>query len=354
MPTALITGGAGFIGSHLVRLLAKSHDHVVVLDAATYAASPDTLAELEALPECDVVRGQIQDRALIDTLLERHRPDVVFNLAAESHVDRSIDTPDDFIATNIMGVFTLLEATRKAVSNLPEGFRFVQISTDEVYGSIEEGAFTEASPYRPNSPYSASKASADHLVRAYHRTYDLPLLMTNCSNNYGPYQFPEKLIPLTILNAISGEPLRVYGDGMQMRDWIHVSDHCAALALVAKNGTPGETYMVGADHCIPNIEIVHTLCDILDQTRPRADGASYREQIAFVSDRPGHDRRYAVDSGKIRDRLGWRPAMTFEEGLRDTVDWYLSREDWWEPLRAGKYAGQRLGAGQPAQNAKNR
>ncbi len=334
--TYLVTGGAGFIGSNLVHFLVRNGCRVITLDALTYAGNT---ASLEGLPPLGpdgghlFVRGDIADGALVASILKEHAPDGVFNLAAESHVDRSIDGPAAFIETNVVGTFRLLEATRRYWTALGDDakrtFRFLHVSTDEVYGSLgETGSFSETTPYAPNSPYSASKASSDHLVRAYHHTYSLPTLTTNCSNNYGPYQFPEKLIPLTILRALDGRELPVYGDGKNIRDWLYVEDHCRALLTVMERGRTGETYAVGGSSERRNIDIVHLLCDILDRLRPRSDGRSRRKQIAFVADRPGHDRRYAIDASKIRNELGWSPRETFESDMEKTVDWYLTNRDW--------------------------
>jgi dTDP-glucose 4,6-dehydratase len=332
MSNYLITGAAGFIGSNFVRhLLLKEADACITsLDLLTYAGS---LSNLEDLPGDDrhtFIQGDIADAPLVARVFREHEIDVVVNFAAESHVDRSIVAPDAFVRTNIVGAFTLLEAARDAWDGRFERRRFLQISTDEVYGDLGPGdpAFTETTPYAPSSPYSASKASADHLVRAYHRTYGLPTLTTNCSNNYGPYQHPEKLIPLVILNAVTAKELPVYGDGMQIRDWIYVEDHCTALREVLRHGRVGQAYNIGGLDEKPNIEIVHALCDILDEVRPRGDGKSYRSQIAHVADRPGHDRRYAIDCSKIRTELGWSPSQSPAEGLRKTVRWYLAHEDW--------------------------
>ncbi len=344
----LVTGGCGFIGSNLVRLaLASGHD-VVNLDALTYAGNPASLSDLADSPAYSFVRGDIRDADLLRETFDTHSPDAVLHLAAESHVDRSIDAPEDFILTNVVGTFRLLEAARRHHHALPNGrkesFRFLHISTDEVFGSLgPEGAFDEETPYDPRSPYSASKASSDHLVRAYFHTYGLPTLVTNCSNNYGPRQFPEKLIPHMILNALAGKPLPVYGDGANIRDWLHVDDHCRALLAVLEKGAPGETYAIGGRSERTNIAIVETLCAILDRKRPRTNGKPYREQIAFVADRPGHDRRYAIDAGKIERELGWKPQETFEKGLEKTVAWYLDNEEWTASILSGAYRLERLG-----------
>lgn len=349
--TWLVTGGAGFIGSNFVRyLVTQGEVRVVNLDKLTYAGNLDSLADVIDNPNHLFVQGSIEDRKLVSELLEQYHPDAVVNLAAESHVDRSIDGPADFIQTNILGTFELLEATRAYWYSLSgtekDRFRFLHVSTDEVYGSLGSvGFFTEESPYRPNSPYSASKAAADHLVRAYHHTYGLPVLTTNCTNNYGPYQFPEKLIPLMILNALELKPLPVYGDGQNVRDWLYVEDHCRALVIVLEKGRPGEVYNIGGNNEKTNLQIVHAICDILDELRPRADGKSYREQITFVEDRPGHDRRYAIDAGKIRRELGWVPRESFETGLQKTVQWYLDNLEWCRRVQDGSYRGERLGLG---------
>jgi len=344
----LVTGGCGFIGSNLVRLaLASGHD-VVNLDALTYAGNPASLSDLADSPAYSFVRGDIRDADLLRETFDTHSPDAVLHLAAESHVDRSIDAPEDFILTNVVGTFRLLEAARRHHHALPNGrkdsFRFLHISTDEVFGSLgPEGAFDEETPYDPRSPYSASKASSDHLVRAYFHTYGLPTLVTNCSNNYGPRQFPEKLVPHMILNALAGKPLPVYGDGANIRDWLHVDDHCRALLAVLEKGAPGETYAIGGRSERTNIAIVETLCAILDRKRPRTNGKPYREQIAFVADRPGHDRRYAIDAGKIEREPGWKPQETFEKGLEKTVAWYLDNEEWTASILSGAYRLERLG-----------
>ncbi len=344
----LITGGCGFIGSNLVRLALDSGYDVVNLDALTYAGNPASLSDLQDSPAYAFVRGDIRDADLLRETLEKHKPDAVLHLAAESHVDRSIDAPEDFILTNVVGTFRLLEAARRHHHALPDGrkdsFRFLHISTDEVFGSLgPEGAFDEETPYDPRSPYSASKASSDHLARAYFHTYGLPTIVTNCSNNYGPRQFPEKLIPHMILNALAEKPLPVYGDGANIRDWLHVDDHCRALLAVLEKGVPGQTYAIGGRSERTNIAIVETLCAILDRARPRADGTPYREQITFVADRPGHDRRYAIDAGKIERELGWKPQETFEKGLEKTVKWYLDNEEWTASILSGAYRLERLG-----------
>lgn len=340
----LVTGGAGFIGANFVLdWLAQSDEPVLNLDKLTYAGNLENLASLQGDPRHVFVQGDIADSALVARLLAEHRPRAVINFAAESHVDRSIHGPEDFIQTNIVGTFRLLEAVRAYWGGLDEAskaaFRFLHVSTDEVYGSLAptDPAFTETHRYEPNSPYSASKAASDHLVRAYHHTYGLPVLTTNCSNNYGPYHFPEKLIPLMIVNALAGKPLPVYGDGMQIRDWLYVRDHCSAIRRVLVAGKLGEVYNVGGWNEKPNIEIVQTLCALLDELRPRADGKSYREQISYVKDRPGHDRRYAIDARKLEKELGWKPAETFETGIRKTVQWYLDHADWVAHVQSGAY-----------------
>jgi dTDP-glucose 4,6-dehydratase len=340
----LVTGGAGFIGANFVLdWLAQTDEPVLNLDKLTYAGNLENLASLQGDKRHFFVQGDIGDGALVASLLAEHRPRAVINFAAESHVDRSIHGPEDFIQTNIVGSFRLLEAVRAYWVGLDEAgkaaFRFLHVSTDEVYGSLTPGepAFTEQHRYEPNSPYSASKAASDHLVRAYHHTYGLPVLTTNCSNNYGPYHFPEKLIPLMIVNALAGKPLPVYGDGMQIRDWLYVKDHCSAIRRVLAAGQLGEVYNVGGWNEKPNIEIVHTLCALLDELRPRADGKSYREQISYVKDRPGHDRRYAIDARKLEQDLGWKPAETFETGIRKTVAWYLDHPDWVANVLSGAY-----------------
>ena len=348
--TILVTGGAGFIGGNFVlRQIKNGAKSIINLDALTYAGNLDTLDEIEDDPRHHFVLGSIGDSALVDYLLQKHRPAAIINFAAESHVDRSIDSPEAFIQTNILGTFYLLESARKYWRTLEgqekEDFRFLHVSTDEVYGSLgSTGKFTETTSYQPNSPYSASKASSDHLVRSYFHTYGLPVLTTNCSNNYGPYQFPEKLIPLIIHNALAGKPLPIYGNGLNIRDWLYVGDHCAAIARVLEAGTPGEVYNVGGNNEKTNIEVVHTLCDLLDSLKPRTDGKSYRDQITFVTDRPGHDARYAIDASKIKDALNWEPQETFETGLRKTVSWYLEHAEWCERVMDGSYRGERLGS----------
>jgi dTDP-glucose 4,6-dehydratase len=340
----LVTGGAGFIGANFVLdWLSASSEPVLNLDKLTYAGNRANLASLQDDPRHVFVQGDIGDTALVASLLAEHRPRAVLNFAAESHVDRSIHGAEDFIQTNIVGTFRLLEAVRAHWSALPgaeqAAFRFLHVSTDEVYGSLapDEPAFKETHRTEPNSPYSASKAASDHLVRAWHHTHGLPVLTTNCSNNYGPFHFPEKLIPLIIVNALAGKPLPVYGDGQQVRDWLYVSDHCSAIRRVLEAGHLGETYNVGGWNEKPNIEIVHTVCALLDELRPRADGQPYAQQIAFVKDRPGHDRRYAIDARKIERELGWKPAETFESGIRKTVQWYLDHPEWVANVQSGAY-----------------
>ena len=366
--TILVTGGAGFIGANFVLdWLAGSDEPVVNLDKLTYAGNPETLASLQGDKRHIFVQGDIGDAALVSKLLTEHQPRAVVNFAAESHVDRSIHGPGEFIETNIMGTFRLLESVRGYWQQLPreeldrfvprddgsnviasearqssltqQTFRFLHVSTDEVYGSLskEDPAFAETNRYEPNSPYSASKAASDHLVRAWHHTYGLPVLTTNCSNNYGPYHFPEKLIPLMIVNALAGKALPVYGDGMQVRDWLYVKDHCSAIRTVLKGGRLGETYNVGGWNEKPNIEIVQTVCKLLDEMRPKADGSSYASQITYVTDRPGHDRRYAIDARKLEKELGWKPAETFDTGIRKTVEWYLANPDWVAHVQSGAY-----------------
>lgn len=343
----LVTGGAGFIGSAVVRLAIVRGHSVVNLDALTYAACLDNVAEAAQSPNYAFEQADIRDRAALDRIFAVHRPDAVMHLAAESHVDRSIDGPGDFIETNITGTYHMLEAARKYWTDAgkPAGFRFHHISTDEVFGSLPNDPsvkFTEDTPYDPRSPYSASKASSDHLVRAWHETYGLPVVLTNCSNNYGPFHFPEKLIPVIILNALAGKPLPIYGDGSNIRDWLFVEDHADALLLVVEKGELGRSYNIGGENERTNLELVKTLCGILDAKRPKASG-SYADQITFVTDRPGHDARYAIDPSRIRTELGWRPSVTVEEGLEKTVQWYLDNEAWWRPLQERHGVGQRLG-----------
>jgi len=339
-----VTGGAGFIGSNFVLdWLAQSDESIVNLDKLTYAGNLENLSSLEADSRHVFVKGDIGDSALVAELLASYQPRTVINFAAESHVDRSIHGPEDFIQTNVVGTFHLLEAVRAWWGGLQgeakASFRFLHVSTDEVYGSLgkDDAAFTETNAYAPNSPYSASKAASDHLVRSYHHTYGLPVLTTNCSNNYGPYHFPEKLIPLMIVNALAGKPLPVYGDGQQIRDWLYVKDHCSAIREVLARGRVGEVYNVGGWNEKPNLDIVHALCQLLDELRPKADGGSYQSQITYVKDRPGHDRRYAIDAGKLERELGWRPSETFETGIRKTVAWYLANTDWVTNVQNGSY-----------------
>ena len=340
----IVTGGAGFIGSNFVlHWVSNEHAPVVVLDSLTYAGNLSNLADVSADPRYRFVHGDIADRETVRELLYSDRPGAIVHFAAESHVDRSIQGPDDFIRTNVNGTFSLLEETRAYWSQLPEDqkseFRFLHVSTDEVYGSLRPEAppFSETTAYAPNSPYSASKAASDHLVRAYHHTYGLPMLTTNCSNNYGPYQFPEKLIPLVLLNATSGKQIPVYGDGQNVRDWLFVSDHCAAIRAVLAGGRVGETYNIGGGSEKTNLEIIHTICSVLDELRPDDPVVPHAELITFIKDRPGHDRRYAIDARKIERELGWKPRETFETGMRKTVDWYLANENWVRGVTSGSY-----------------
>jgi len=340
----LVTGCAGFIGSNFVHTWLERHDEPVInLDKLTYAGNLDNLSALVGDVRHTFVHGDIGDRAMVDALLIKHKPRAVLNFAAESHVDRSIHGPGDFIQTNVVGTFNLLESVRAYWSSLPEtekqSFRFLHVSTDEVYGTLsaEDPPFAETNPFEPNSPYAASKASSDHLVRAWHHTYGLPVLTTNCSNNYGPFHFPEKLIPLVILNALNAKPLPIYGDGQQVRDWLFVKDHCTAIARVLESGRVGETYNIGGWNEKANIDVVKTICARLDQLRPRADGKHYAEQITYVKDRPGHDRRYAIDARKIERELGWRPEETFETGIEKTVQWYLNNPKWVTGVISGEY-----------------
>jgi dTDP-glucose 4,6-dehydratase len=342
--TILVTGAAGFIGSNFVLdWLKTSSETVINLDKLTYAGNRHNLATIQDDPRHTLVQGDIGDQTLVPQLLAAHRPRAILNFAAESHVDRSIHGPGEFIQTNIVGTFHLLEAARDYWMQLEDAekanFRFLHVSTDEVYGTLtaSDAPFTEQNRYEPNSPYSASKAASDHLVRAWHHTYGLPVLTTNCSNNYGPYHFPEKLIPLTITNALAGKPLPIYGDGMQVRDWLYVGDHCSGIRRVLEAGTIGETYNIGGWNEQTNISIVQKICALLDERRPRADGTSYATQITHVKDRPGHDRRYAIDARKIEQQLGWRPAETFETGIRKTVDWYLENAEWVTQVQSGAY-----------------
>lgn len=342
--TIIVTGGAGFIGSNFVLdWLAQNNERIINLDKLTYAGNLSNLAAMQDDARYIFKQGDIGDTALVASLLAEYQPRAIINFAAESHVDRSIHGPEDFIQTNIVGTFHLLEAVRTywiaLEGTAKKDFRFLHVSTDEVYGSLakDEPAFDESHQYEPNSPYSASKAASDHLVRAYHHTYGLPVLTTNCSNNYGPYHFPEKLIPLVIHNALAGKDLPIYGDGQQIRDWLYVKDHCNAICRVLESGRLGETYNIGGWNEKANLDVVHTLCDILGQEQPRTDGISYREQITFVKDRPGHDRRYAIDANKIERELGWKPAETFETGIRKTVRWYLDNQEWVNNITSGHY-----------------
>jgi dTDP-glucose 4,6-dehydratase len=352
MPRILISGGAGFIGGCLVRqLVAERAARVVNLDKLTYAGNLDSLDEVQVSPLYTFVQGDIGDGPRLTEILKEHPPDAVMHLAAESHVDRSIDGPALFIQTNVVGTFTLLEASLRYWRQLPperaDRFRFLHVSTDEVYGSLgRDGCFTETTAYAPNSPYSASKAGADHLVRAYHHTYGLPVLITNCSNNYGPYQFPEKLIPLMILNALEGKPLPVYGDGQNVRDWLFVEDHCRALRTVLEQGQPGEVYNIGGSSERSNLQVVQAICDRVDELRPDLPHRPCRSLITFVRDRPGHDRRYAIDASKIQRELGWNPTQDFESGLRLTVQWYLENRRWLDRVSSGVYRRERLGLGE--------
>ncbi|MGH8075535.1 MAG: dTDP-glucose 4,6-dehydratase [Lysobacter sp.] len=346
--TWLVTGGAGFIGGNFVLDAVASGIRIVNLDMLTYAGNPDTLAGLDGNSDHVFVQGDIGDRELIGKLLQQYQPDAIVNFAAESHVDRSIDGPAEFVQTNVVGTLGLLECARDYWRELPgerkDAFRFLHVSTDEVYGSLgDEGKFTETTAYAPNSPYSASKAASDHLVRAFHHTYGLPVLTTNCSNNYGPYQFPEKLIPLVIAKAVAGEPLPIYGDGKNVRDWLFVKDHCDAIRRVLEAGRVGETYNVGGNAERQNIEVVETICRLLDERRPREDGQPRASQITYVRDRPGHDRRYAIDASKIESELGWTPSVSFEDGIARTVDWYLDNTGWTGRILDGAYRLERLG-----------
>jgi dTDP-glucose 4,6-dehydratase len=344
-----VTGGAGFIGGNFVLEAVQQGVRIINLDALTYAGNLDTLSSLEDHPGHVFVQGDIGDATLVERLLREYRPDAVINFAAESHVDRSIDGPAAFVQTNVVGTLNLLEKTRDYWKSLDaearDAFRFLHVSTDEVYGTLgETGKFTETTPYAPNSPYSASKAASDHLVRAFHHTYGLPVLTTNCSNNYGPYQFPEKLIPLIIAKALAGEALPVYGDGLNVRDWLYVGDHCAAIRRVLEAGRVGETYNVGGDAERTNIVVVQTICALLDQHRPLADGRKRESLITYVKDRPGHDRRYAIDASKLQNELGWAPTVTFEQGIARTVDWYLNNQPWVQRVLDGSYRLERIGA----------
>jgi dTDP-glucose 4,6-dehydratase len=346
----LVTGGAGFIGSNLVRLILNQTDHEIVnLDKLTYAGNLTSISDCLEDPRHVFVQADLCDATALEAIFEAHRPDHVMHLAAESHVDRSIDGPGDFIQTNILGTYHLLQAALHHFRALPatgrENFRFLHVSTDEVYGSLgaDDSGFTETTPYAPHSPYSASKASSDHLARAWHDTYGLPVVVTNCSNNYGPHQFPEKLIPVVILKALRNEPIPVYGAGENIRDWLYVEDHAEALLAAVFAGQPGETYNIGGNNELRNIDLVRLLCQILDELRPREDGGSYLEQITFVSDRPGHDLRYAIDASKIKKALGWVPKQSHQSGFRKTVQWYLDHETWWQAILDGSYHLNRLG-----------
>lgn len=349
MKTFLITGGAGFIGSNFIRYIIDQKNIMAInLDKLTYAGNLESLLDIERNQNYLFVKGDINDRELVSSILKKYKPQVIVNFAAESHVDRSIDGPASFIQTNVVGTFELLEATlgfwRDLEAADKETFRFLHVSTDEVYGSLgEDGYFTEESPYAPNSPYSASKAASDHLVRAYYHTYGLPVITTNCSNNYGPYQFPEKLIPLMIMNALDNKALPVYGDGLNIRDWLYVADHCSAIFRVINKGRIGETYNIGGNYEKTNLEVVKEICGLLDIIRPKTDGKSYLEQITFVKDRPGHDRRYAIDSSKIKEELNWIPNETFITGIEKTIYWYLDNLEWCRRVLDGSYQRERLG-----------
>jgi dTDP-glucose 4,6-dehydratase len=343
--TILVTGGAGFIGSALVRHLVKETPaRVVNVDCLTYAGTLGSVADVADSPRYVLEQTDIRNREALRDVFRRHRPDAVFHLAAESHVDRSIDAPGTFVETNLVGTYNLLEAARESWGADAGSRRFLHVSTDEVYGSAgPTGAFTEESQYRPNSPYAASKAGADHLARAWHRTFGLPVIVTNCSNNFGPFQFPEKFIPHMIVSALGDRELPVYGDGRNVRDWLYVEDHVRGLTRVLEAGRPGEVYLIGGGRERQNIDLVHQICDILDELRPRTDAVSHRTRITFVNDRPGHDARYAIDASRIHRELGWTPQNGFDDALRRTVEWYLAREDWWGPIRTGRYRGERLG-----------
>lgn len=347
MKTYFITGGAGFIGGNFILNLMKSGQAKVInYDKLTYAGNLDTLSSVESNPDYKFIQGDICDREKLTEIFESNEIDFVVHFAAESHVDRSIDAPGDFIQTNVIGTFELLETARKFVTekNQRSNFRFLHVSTDEVYGSLgETGLFTEETPYAPNSPYAASKASSDHLVRSYHKTFGLPVLTTNCSNNYGPYQFPEKLLPLMIYNALKGDPLPIYGDGKQVRDWLFVEHHCKAILQVLGKGKLGQVYNIGGHNEKTNLEVVHTLCEILDELVPDSKFRPHKNLIKYVTDRPGHDRRYAIDASKIQNQLGWNPQESFETGLRKTVKWYLDNKDWVDRVMSGAYRGERLG-----------
>jgi dTDP-glucose 4,6-dehydratase len=357
MSVMIVTGGAGFIGSNFVRHMLTGEHRIVVVDKLTYAGNYGSIAELEANPDFTFEHADITDKAAMESIFRRYKPDRVVNFAAESHVDRSIDDADPFIETNIRGVYVLLEQSRRYLAQNRDkkpSFRFLHVSTDEVYGSLgKTGLFTEQTPYSPNSPYAASKASSDHLVRAYRETYGLPVVITNCSNNYGPYQFPEKLIPLTLLNAMEAKPLPIYGDGSNVRDWLYVEDHCSGIALVLERGRTGEKYNIGGNNERTNLEIVHTLCDVLEGVCPAAKNAAmkasqkstYRDLITYVDDRPGHDKRYAIDASYIQQELRWKPKHNFESGIVETVHWYLDNPKWCHSVLSGDYARQRLGTG---------
>ena len=353
MDTYFVTGGCGFIGSNFIQLIHASipDAQIINLDKLTYAGNPANLSDIETSERYHFVKGDICDATVVAKIFNDYKPGFIVNFAAESHVDRSITGPGEFIKTNILGTYTLLNQSLEYFNLLSDtakkAFRFHHVSTDEVYGSLDKhGYFTEQTPYDPSSPYSASKASSDHLARAWHRTFGLPVLITNCSNNYGPYQFPEKLIPLMILNCLDGKSLPVYGDGQNVRDWLYVEDHCEAILHVIKMGTVGETYNIGGNNEIRNLEIVETICDILDKIQPSGDGNTYRKQITFVKDRPGHDFRYAIDAGKIKNELGWVPKHTFGTGIHDTINWYLENDEWCQHVLDGSYQGERLGLGE--------
>ena len=343
MTYALITGGCGFIGSNFVYSIIRSGDfYPVILDKLTYAGSLSNLSEVKK-SDFIFIKGDICDEKLVFSLFEKYKFSAVFHFAAESHVDRSIDSPKDFINTNIIGTFNLLQAVRHNLVKMHSDFKFIHVSTDEVYGELDEGEyFKETTPYAPSSPYSASKASSDHLVNSWGRTYGLPVIITNCSNNYGPFQFPEKLIPLMIINCLGWKPLPIYGDGQNVRDWLHVLDHCSAIKTVYKSGSNYETYNIGGNNEIKNIEIVHTICDILNKVKPSENG-DYKKLIKFVDDRPGHDFRYAIDSSKIQKNLGWKPKESFKSGIKQTVNWYIKNENWWKTIQEKKYNQERLG-----------
>ncbi len=349
METFVITGGAGFIGSNFVRLaLAKTAARLVVVDKLTYAGNKSSLKDVSGDNRFTFIEADIADATAMKNVFKEHAPTAILNFAAETHVDRSIDGPHAFVNTNLMGTFVLLEAARKYLSQLPaesqQAFRFLHVSTDEVYGSLgKTGLFTETTPYSPNSPYSATKAGADHLVQSYFATFALPTIVTNCSNNYGPYQFPEKLIPLTILNALEGKPLPIYGDGGNIRDWLYVEDHCEALLVALRKGRPGEKYNIGGNSERTNLQVVDKICATLDEIRPAAGGKSHKDLKTFVPDRPGHDRRYAIDSSKFRKETGWKPEKTFEKALEKTVQWYIDNKEWCESVQSGKYRRERLG-----------